>query len=130
MSFHRTFIFYIFFSLIVTLKLLPMTARRKLSFTPNNPLPTEKKLLMTTNSRSKTKKFCASAQRKIAENISIRRKFGHFKIMLVFYIITIVAFWFWKCGKKMNFSDLMLFIFLFLLKVLEKLNWAHLSHRN
>ena len=84
--------FFSFFSLIVMLKSLPLTARRKLSFTPNNPLPTEKKSLMTTNSRLKTKKFCASAQRKIAENISIRRKFGHFKIMLVFYNITIVAF--------------------------------------
>ena len=83
--------FFSFFSLIVMLKSLPLTARRRLSFTPNNPLPTEKKSLMTTNSRLKTKKFCACAQRKIAENISIRRKrkkfgpkFGHFKIMLVF----------------------------------------------
>ena len=73
-----------FFSQIVMLKSLPLTARRRLSFTPNNPLPTEKKSLMTTNSRLKTKKFCACVQRKIAENISIRRKFGHFKIMLVF----------------------------------------------
>ena len=73
-NFDFTNFFLFFFSLIVMLKSLPLTARRKLSFTPNNPLRTEKKSLMTTNSRSKTKKFCASAPRKIAENISIRRK--------------------------------------------------------
>ena len=93
--------FFSFFSLIVMLKSLPLTARRKLSFTLNNPLRTEKKLLMTTNSQLKTKNSVSMRNGKLPKISQLEEKGKNLaqnlamsKSCLFFYNITIVAFWF------------------------------------
>ena len=62
---------FILFSPIVMLKLLLSMGRRKSPFIRSNPSLMVKKLPMTINSQSKTKKFCASVGPKPVGNISI-----------------------------------------------------------
>ena len=62
---------FVLFSPIVMLKLLLSMGRRKSPFIRSNPSLMVKKLPMTINSQSKTKKFCASVGPKPVGNISI-----------------------------------------------------------
>ena len=65
------------FSPIVMLKLLLSMGRRKSPFIRSNPSLMVRKLPMTINSQSKTKKFCASVGPKPVGNISINSSQNH-----------------------------------------------------
>ena len=76
-------------------KSLLLMAKRKSSFTPNNPLLLEKKLHTTTNFPLKTKKSDVFVEQRIVENILIKTSLNRLKMCLptAGFLLHFVLFW-------------------------------------
>ena len=88
---------FLYYSLIVTQKLLRLTEKAKLSSIPSSPLHMAKKLLMITNSPLKMRRLGVFVERKSVGSISIEKQQRKKKklFFVAFYVYLQCFFYLW-----------------------------------
>ena len=96
---------FLYYSLIVTQKLLRLTEKAKLSFIPSSPLHMAKKLLMITNSPLKMRRLGVFVERKSVGSISIEKQQRKKKklFFVAFYVYLQHFFYLWILFRFFEF---------------------------